>query len=196
MKDLHPIAAEILDLFRQHGQLEYGEQVTQISHAVQAGWFAREWGYDDELVLAAFLHDIGHLVPLAQAGQTYQTMGNLGMEAHDHWGETYLHSKGFSARIVATVRNHVAAKRYLCHVDPAYFEELSEASRQTLGYQGGPMDAAEAAAFAADPFFDDSIRIRRVDEAAKIEGFTVTDAHWAYFEALLEQVLGGKKTTT
>lgn len=187
---------QILALFRQHGQLEYGEQVTQLSHAVQAGCFARDWGYDDELVLAAFLHDIGHLAPLAQAEQPYATMGHLGMEAHDHWGESYLNGHGFSPRLVATVRNHVAAKRYLCRLDPAYYEELSDASRQTLVYQGGPMTAPEAAAFEADPFFEDSIRIRRVDEAAKIADFTVTDAHWAYFEALLEQVLGNRKIIT
>ena len=187
MKNPRYSSAAILQLFKKHGQMAYGEQVTQISHAIQAGLIARDWGFDDELILAAFLHDIGHLVPLDLEGIAFHTMGNYGVEAHDQWGKGFLQEQGFSERLVATVSNHVAAKRYLCFADPVYYASLSEASRQTLIYQGGAMQADEAAAFNADPFFVESIELRRADEAAKTPGFVVTEAHWHYFAALLDQ---------
>jgi predicted HD phosphohydrolase len=181
-------AQEILHLFRQHGHIEYGERCTQLSHAVQAGLIAKEKGYGDELILAAFLHDIGHLYPLEFGQTAFQTMGNFGMEAHDRWGGECLRKWGFSDRIAATVKNHVAAKRYLCLADARYYDQLSEASKETLRYQGGPMTEEEARAFEKDPFFDDSIRIRLVDDEAKAEDFEVTEGHWAYFRELLERL--------
>lgn len=186
---------EILELFRKHGHIEYGENVTQLSHAFQAGIIAQEKGYDHELVLAAFLHDIGHIIPLEKGQGSFQTMGEYGMESHDRWGGEYLRSLGFSERIWTTVENHVASKRYLCYADPAYFEDLSEASRITLSYQGGPMDEKEAEAFEQDPFFSDSILIRRIDEEAKDADFTVTDTHWDFLTRLLngmEKMQGNK----
>ncbi|MEZ4961894.1 MAG: HD domain-containing protein [Saprospiraceae bacterium] len=176
----------ILQLFRKHGHIEYGERCTQGSHAVQAGLIAKEKGFDDELVLAAFLHDIGHLYPLEFEQAEFQTMGNFGMDAHDRWGEEFLKINGFSERIIATVKNHVAAKRYLCLADARYYDQLSEASKETLCYQGGPMSEEEARAFENDPFFDDSILIRLVDDEAKAVDFEVTEEHWEYFTTLLE----------
>ena len=46
---------------------------------------------------------------------------------------------------------HVAAKRYLCAVEPAYLEALSPASVLSLELQGGPFDEREVAAFEASP---------------------------------------------
>lgn len=180
---------KILSIFHTYGDISYGERCTVNSHSIQSGLIAQAKGLDDELILAAFLHDIGHLYPLELTDQAHERMGKYGMEAHDKWGEDYLLTLGFSARLIATVKNHVAAKRYLCHVDPTYHEELSEASKQTLAYQGGPMNAAEAHRFQEDPFFDDSIAIRKIDDEAKAEDFEVTDAHWAYFGGLLENFL-------
>lgn len=182
------VTREIMDLFDRYGHLSYGEGCTQLEHAVQAGWFASEKGYDDELIAAAFLHDIGHLYPLGQAGLQVTEMGGYGLEEHDRWGEEFLRSRGFSDRIVATVRNHVASKRYLCRAEPGYYEALSAASRETLSYQGGPMTPEEAAAFESDPFFEDSIRLRRLDEEAKVEDFRITPAHLAFFTAVLDRL--------
>lgn len=178
---------EILDLYKKHGHIEYGERCTQLSHAVQAGLIAKEKGYDDELILASFLHDIGHLYPMEFGRKAFQTMGNFGMEAHDRWGEECLRKSGFSDRIIATVKNHVAAKRFLCSTDADYYGQLSEASMATLRYQGGPMTEEEVKAFKQAPFFDDSILIRLVDDEAKAEDFEVMEGHWGYFRELLER---------
>ena len=180
-------AQEILSIFKTHGSINYGERCSVNSHSVQAGLIAQAKGLDEELILAAFLHDIGHLYPLELKDQQHERMGAYGMEAHDKWGEDYLKEKGFSKRLIATVRNHVDAKRYLCFADPTYHHELSEASKKTLEYQGGPMDNAQAEAFRSDPFFEESIGIRMVDDEAKEEDFDVTEAHWEYFGTLLEK---------
>jgi 2-amino-1-hydroxyethylphosphonate dioxygenase (glycine-forming) len=180
---------EILNLFRKHGHIEYGEQITQNSHAVQASLIARARGCDNELILAAFLHDIGHLVPLEMENAQFETMGTFGMEAHDRWGEMFLREKGFSERIAATVKNHVAAKRYLCFADSDYYDQLSEASKETLRFQGGPMAAEEASAFENDPFFKDSILLRKIDEEAKEQDFKVKQEHWELIETLIDSAL-------
>jgi len=183
-----PVTFEILSLFQTYGHTEYGERVTQNAHAIQAGLLALEKGYDDELIVAAFLHDIGHLYPLDLKGAAFSKMGDFGLEAHDKWGEHFLKERNFSDRIIATVRNHVDAKRYLCFADSDYYDRLSNASKETLRYQGGPMDKEEANHFVTDPFFDDSIRIRRIDEEAKEQDFVVQKVHWDYFAELLDQI--------
>jgi putative nucleotidyltransferase with HDIG domain len=176
---------EIITLFKKHGAQEYGEQMSVLSHSFQAGLHAKAMGLDEELIIGAFLHDIGHLCPLEQAKAEFETMGEFGIEAHDQWGRAFLKSRGFSDRIVAVVYNHVAAKRYLCRRDETYYAELSEASKNTLAYQGGMMSEAEASAFENQPFFEESILIRKIDEAAKETDYQITAEHWAYFEQLL-----------
>ncbi|MBX2874320.1 MAG: HD domain-containing protein [Saprospiraceae bacterium] len=179
-----PIVDEVLNLFQQFGHMEYGEGFSVNSHSIQAGLLAKAQGLEKEMILAAFLHDIGHLYPLS-LNQEHEKMGEYGIEAHDHWGESFLQERGFSARIQATVKNHVAAKRYLCAIDSTYHDQLSLASQQTLTYQGGPMSKEEVRAFEADPFFQDSIVIRQLDDEAKLVTFEILPEHWQYFEALL-----------
>jgi gamma-butyrobetaine dioxygenase len=73
------------------------------------------------------------------------------------------------------VRLHVTAKRYLCATETDYFAKLSPASVHSLGKQGGPMTAAEAAAFAASPHAAAAIRLRRWDDGGKVDGLHVPD---------------------
>ena len=174
----------ILGLFHQHGEAAYGEQITQNSHAVQAGLIAQAQGLDEELILAAFLHDIGHLLPATEE-QKIRSMGAFGTEAHDRIGEEFLRQLGFRERLLTTIRNHVDAKRYLCFADAAYYDTLSEASKETLRYQGGPMQMREAKDFEASPFFADSIVLRKIDEQAKDTTFTIKPPDWDYLAALL-----------
>jgi phosphonate degradation associated HDIG domain protein len=163
--------ADILALFSSRGGDDYiGEPVTQLQHAAQAASLARADGGDDELACAAFLHDIGHLVG---AQRPHARMDAFGVAAHERIGAAYLRSRGFSARVVRLVGGHVDAKRYLTHVDPDYYARLSAASKRTLEFQGGPMSATEAHAFERDPAFDDILRLRRCDEAAKVADLTV-----------------------
>lgn len=184
------ITQEILSIFRKHGHIEYGERCSMLSHSVQAGLLAKAKDYDVELIAAAFLHDIGHLAPLEFANSApVTTMGSYGLDAHDHWGEDYLRSKGFSDRIIATVRNHVAAKRYLCFADDTYYQQLSTASQETLSYQGGSMSMEEAKTFEADPFFEDSILIRKIDDEAKEVNFEISETAMDYLETIVDKVL-------
>jgi len=165
-------AANILDqvfgLLDEQGSGAYhGEPVTQLEHMLQAGDLALRDGADDETVLAAFLHDIGHLCAhLLPVGE----MEGLGVEDHEAVGEAYLLAMGFSARVGRLVRSHVEAKRYLACREAGYLERLSDASRRTLSLQGGPMTDTEADRFAADPDFGQFLRLRAWDDAAKVPG--------------------------
>jgi 2-aminoethylphosphonate dioxygenase len=163
--------ADIIALFSSRGDGDYiGEPVTQLQHAAQAADLARSAGGDDEFICAAFLHDIGHLVG---AERSHARMDAFGVAEHESIGAAYLRSRGFSERVVRLVGGHVDAKRYLTHAKPDYYAQLSAASKRTLEFQGGPMDSAEARAFERDPVFDDILRLRGCDEAAKIADLTV-----------------------
>jgi predicted HD phosphohydrolase len=92
---------------------------------------------------------------------------------HDVIGGTFLRMRGFCEKVPHLVEGHVLAKRYLCFAEAGYFERLSEGSKRTLVFQGGPMSAAEAALFESDPLFDASLEMRRWDEEAKHAGLVV-----------------------
>ena len=155
--------AEVFGLYETHGMADYiGEPVSQIEHMSQAAQLAMAEGFDDEVVLAAFFHDIGHL-----CGQGGENMGGYGVVSHERLGADYLRRAGFSERIAKLVEYHVQAKRYLTFSQPDYYARLSEASRRTLAYQGAVMTAEEARAFERDPLFQVSLRLRHWDEQAK-----------------------------
>jgi phosphonate degradation associated HDIG domain protein len=172
-KQVEATVNEIFDLYHKHGAAEYaGEKVSQLEHMVQAAQMAMEGGFDDEVVLAAFLHDVGHLLPIQDASES---MDGYGMMDHEKVGADYLRKLGFSDRMCKLIASHVNAKRYLTWKYPEYYNQLSAASKKTLEYQGGRMEEAEAKAFEADPLFDLYIKMRRWDEAAKIEHLPVPD---------------------
>jgi 2-amino-1-hydroxyethylphosphonate dioxygenase (glycine-forming) len=169
------ITNEIMDLYAGYGGNEYaGEKVTQLEHMVQAAQLAEEQGFDEEVILAAFLHDIGHISEAAKDDESEEMsasrrMDGFGIKDHEELGADFLKEKGFSKKVVRLVQSHVEAKRYLTATDPAYYAELSEASRKTLEYQGGPMTREEAEAFKQYPLFSLIIQMRKWDELAKIE---------------------------
>jgi len=152
---------DIFALYDLHGDEDYGEGVTQLMHMVQAAKLAQQEGYDEEMILAAFFHDIGHFL------EDGEEMGIYGKRDHDRIGSEYLQSKGFSPELARLVASHVPTKRYLTYADKNYFDNLSAASKKTLEFQGGPMTADEAAAYAADPLIDSYIKIRYWDDQAK-----------------------------
>ena len=163
--------AEVFGLYERHGAADYiGEPVSQIEHMSQAAQRAMAEGFDDEVVLAAFFHDIGHL-----CGQGGANMGGYGVVSHERLGADYLRRAGFSERLAKLVEYHVQAKRYLTFSEPDYYARLSEASRRTLGYQGGVMSAEEARAFEQDPLCAVSLRMRYWDEQAKAMHVPVLD---------------------
>ncbi|QTT86330.1 phosphonate degradation HD-domain oxygenase [Pseudomonas chlororaphis] len=155
--------AEVFGLYERFGDSDYiGEPVSQIEHMSQAAQLAMAEGFDDEVVLAAFFHDIGHI-----CAQNAENMGGFGVVSHERLGADYLRRAGFSERLARLVEYHVQAKRYLTFKEPGYYERLSQASRRTLEYQGGVMSAEEARAFEQDPLCAVSLRLRHWDEQAK-----------------------------
>jgi len=155
--------AEVFGLYERFGDSDYiGEPVSQIEHMSQAAQLAMAEGFDDEVVLAAFFHDIGHICV-----QDAENMGGFGVVSHERLGADYLRRAGFSERLARLVEYHVQAKRYLTFKAPGYYERLSQASRRTLEYQGGVMSAGEARAFEQDPLCAVSLRLRHWDEQAK-----------------------------
>ena len=167
------ITDEIMNLYEEHGGAEYaGEKVSQLEHMAQAAQLAEAQGYDEEVVLAAFLHDIGHI---SEAAKGENEMDGFGIKDHEELGAEFLREKGFSKKVARLVESHVEAKRYLTFKDPAYYSNLSDASKKTLEYQGGPMTAEEATAFEQYPLFDLIIRMRNWDEQAKIENQPLPD---------------------
>ncbi|MEP7373154.1 MAG: HDIG domain-containing metalloprotein [Chitinophagaceae bacterium] len=158
---------EIFELYQKYGDEDYiGEPVSQVEHMCQAAQLAEAEGYPEEVILAAFFHDIGHfcehLMPVEQ-------MDGFGVVDHEKLGADYLRSKGFSEEIASLVQNHVQAKRYLTYHSPSFYGQLSEASKKTLEFQGGVMSTEEAKLFEADKLFELHIKLRRWDEKAKIE---------------------------
>lgn len=155
----------IFNLYALHGNEDYiGEPVSQLEHMLQAGELARREGQPDEVILAAFFHDLGHL--LAFEG-VVDHMEGFGVVSHEKLGADLLRDAGFSERIAAMVESHVEAKRYLTFRYPDYYDLLSEASKATLDLQGGRMNDEEASVFEKDPLFDLKIKLRYWDDEAK-----------------------------
>jgi phosphonate degradation associated HDIG domain protein len=170
------IVKEVFSLYELHGDEDYiGEPVSQLEHMSQAAALAQIEGYDDEVVLAAFFHDIGHL---CAAGGEADSMDGFGNMDHEQLGADYLMSRGFSRRIADLVKSHVIAKRYLTYKYPEYYDKLSPASRATLEFQGGRMNAKEAEAFEATPNADLIIKMREWDDLAKETDIPVENIDW------------------
>ena len=176
---------DILELYERYGSGDYiGEPVSQIEHMGQAARFAAEAGEDEDVILAAFFHDLGHL---CEHVMDVKQMDGCGVVDHELIGARYLAERGFSERVTRLVAGHVAAKRYLTFANPNYFAKLSAASRKTLEFQGGRMTADEAAAFERDPLFEIYLRLRTWDERAKEPHMPLPDL--GQYRAMMERHL-------
>ena len=158
-----PLVRIVQELFAEGGGEKYfGEAVTLHEHALQCAFIAVEAGAKPPMIVAALLHDVGHLLlGAAQTIADHDTDGH-----HESVGCLWL-AQYFGPEVVEPVRLHVDAKRYLCAVDPDYFEALSAASLQSLALQGGAMTEEEVMAFEVQPFARDAVRLRRWDDQAK-----------------------------
>jgi predicted HD phosphohydrolase len=156
----HPIPHEVVDeiyrVFKAKGHRSYGEEVTELQHALQCATFAQQAGEPPEVVVASLLHDYGHL--LHDLGED---VADRGIDArHERVGAHRL-EKWFGPEVVEPIRMHADSKRYLCWKESA-------ASKQSLALQGGPMEEPEARAFEKHPQFDRAIRVRRFDDQGKV----------------------------
>ncbi len=178
------------ELFAGPGARDYlGEPVTIGEHMRQAGALAEAAGAQPALVAAALLHDVGHLLGEMENGPAGGSSPAMRTEArHGEAGAGWL-SQWFGEAVTEPVRLHVAAKRYLCAVDAGYFGVLSAESVRTLSLQGGPMTAAEAAAFEAIGYSRDAVAVRRWDDQAKDQA--AAPPPFAHFAPLLAALAGG-----
>src|SRR5262245_47688843 len=168
MKDRTELVDRILDLYRTRGGMEYeGEGVTQLAHAAQCGALARAAGVTPELELAAWLHDIGHLLAALPGTPTRDGID----DRHETVGAAFLRD-AFGHQVSEPVALHVAAKRYLVSSSPDYYLRLSADSRRSLALQGGRMSPVEQRAFIERLCARDALRVRAWDDAAKRAGAT------------------------
>ncbi len=139
----------------------YDEAITELVHGLQCAALARRDGADDATLAAALLHDVGHLL----VGDLFPIEATLAKDwKHEEVGARYL-ARWFGPEVTEPVRLHVAAKRYLVGKDPDY--PLTPSSTRSLAVQGGPMDAAECAAFEALPGFEAAVAVRGWDDEGK-----------------------------
>jgi gamma-butyrobetaine dioxygenase len=166
----------ITRLFETGGSAAYfGEPVCQAEHALQSAQLAEAEGAPDSLVVAALLHDVGHLLHGLP-----ETIADRGIDGHHEAGGSAWLARNFGPAVTDPVRLHVAAKRYLCAVNAGYRDRLSPASLQSLALQGGPLDAAGVRAFEAEPFHAEAVRLRHWDDRAKVPGLPVPPlSHYA-----------------
>jgi phosphonate degradation associated HDIG domain protein len=170
-------------LFHTRGGADYGgEAVSQLAHALQAAWQAEQQGAESAMIVAALLHDIGHLLHDLPAG--YLEHGTD--DQHETLGARWL-SQYFGPAVTMPIQLHVTAKRYLCATEPTYFATLSPTSVRSLAVQGGPFTKAQAQRFIANPFAQQAVQLRRWDERAKIPALHTPD--FDHFRPHLEAVL-------
>lgn len=174
---------DIRSLFEQYGALAYsGEPVTQLEHALQSGALAEEAGASDELVAAAFLHDLGHLLNLQGETPTERGIDDL----HQYFALPFLRPV-LSDAVLEPIRLHVDAKRCLCAIDATYFGQLSADSVRSLELQGGIFSAEQAESFLQKPYAEDALRLRKWDDRAKIQNHPTPDLD--HYLALVERVI-------
>lgn len=192
-------AAALIHMLNTKGQGDYiGEPISQLEHSLQAAHLAMSNHAEDETVVAALLHDIGQFLPaeeIKSIAHEVQSMkdsddtsdGGVGRVGHERIGEEYLHRLGFSQKVSTLVGSHVAAKRYLCTAEPGYYDTLSEASKKSLMYQGGPMQGAEFERWAANPWCEEICQLRKWDDGAKIVGLAAEPVET--YEQMIVQLL-------
>ena len=178
-----PVIDEIFRVFAEYGSEQYlGEQVSMTEHMLQSAHAAERDGAPPRLVAAALLHDYGHFIhdlPEDAAEHGIDTR-------HEEVGFGFL-AEHFGEKVAEPIRMHVAAKRYLCAVEPSYLAELSPASIHSLELQGGPYTPEEVAAFEASPYAADAVRLRRYDDVGKVPGLRTPDLE--HYRPVLEAAL-------
>lgn len=159
-------AETLLRLYELRAGGAYGlAAVSQLEHALQAAAGVQAAGGPETLVVAALLHDVGHLFHDEDRDLAAEGLD----DRHEAQGAAWL-AQSFPPAVSEPVRLHVAAKRYLVAAEPDYAGRLSPDSVRSLALQGGPMSAAQRRAFKAEPWWREAVALRRLDEAAKVPG--------------------------
>jgi phosphonate degradation associated HDIG domain protein len=174
-------ADQIMEIYASRGNDHYGEDVSQREHAEQCAHHARADGASDELVIAALLHDIGHL--LHKFGED---AADRGIDTkHERIGAGFL-ARALPPGVTEPVALHVRAKRYLATTNPDYLNCLSGASMQSFILQGGVMSGEEVEAFLAEPHHAGAMKLRAYDELGKVAGMEI--AGFASYMPLIREL--------
>jgi gamma-butyrobetaine dioxygenase len=174
----------VLALYERWGAERYDEELRQLDHALQTAALARQADAPDTLVAAALLHDVGHLLEMADRDGPRDRTTDLRHEAR---GSAWLAGL-FPPAVTAPIALHVRAKRYLVAVEPAYAAVLSPGSTASLARQGGPLAPDEVTAFEANPGWADAVALRRWDDQGKVDGLAVPRLD--SYRPLLESLTG------
>jgi phosphonate degradation associated HDIG domain protein len=176
--------SDISELLHKQGQKQYGmEAVNQLEHALQCADLAEKAGETPETIVAALLHDLGHMLVAHKQGQ--QDIDTRTDDLHQFMALPFLRPL-FPAAVLEPIRMHVDAKRYLCLIDSGYWAGLSPASQHSLELQGGTFVESEAEAFMQQPYAREAVRLRRYDDLAKLP-LKVTPP-LSHFENFVSQV--------
>jgi phosphonate degradation associated HDIG domain protein len=180
----------LADIFQRRGQEEYlGEPVTMAEHMLQGAHFAEKAGESEAVVVAALLHDIGHFT--SEFG-TF-SMQDTDDRFHEAAGAQVL-EPFFPKLVIDCVHYHVAAKRYLCAVDKAYYDRLSTASIHSLNLQGGAMSTDEVARFEKQPDLQAIVSVRRYDDQGKVAGLKTPE--FSHYVPAIERVVAAHLAAT
>jgi predicted HD phosphohydrolase len=159
------IINEVFALYEKHEKNDHTvEPVLNLEHVSQVAALAEEEGFEDEVVLAAFFHNIGYLFTIDEKTKSKFDPDNIDQE---RLGADFLRERGFSERVASLVESNVIAQRYLGYKYPEYYDRLSDTDKLTLELHGGRMTVKEAAKFELDPDADVSLRLRYWDDKAK-----------------------------
>ena len=179
-------------LYSAHGHKGYiGEPISQIQHAAQAATLAKNTSHSDEVVCAAFLHDIGHMLVSRDFHLEKMVTNGIdyGVKNHERVGAIFAYEVTESLTISNLINNHVIAKRYMAGKYPHYHDTLSPASRQTLKFQGGPLTKEEQVELERDPLFPIYISMRRWDDKAKDPNLEIPQQEINGFWNMLQGVI-------
>lgn len=182
---------QITALFAERGHLTYdGEGITQLQHAWQCARLARQARAAPPLELAAWLHDLGHLLTGLEGTPTQRGID----DAHETLAAQALGGV-FGAEVTEPVALHVRAKRYLVAAQPGYARTLSPDSVRSLVLQGGPMSPVECDAFLSLPQAHDALRLRIWDDHAKecVQHPESPALALAELTALMQAVIDGRR---
>ncbi len=166
---MNPHLESILHILEHSGRRQYGAKaVTQLDHALQCAMLAELADASSELIAASLLHDLGHLMPSAH------DESHLRGDRHAERAIPLL-TPVFSKAVTEPVRLHVAAKRYLCAVNGAYWNTLSPASQHSLELQCGVFSLDAAALFIQQPYAAAAVQLRHWDDSAKVPQLATPD---------------------
>ena len=166
---MRPIIKKILRNYKTNKSLYIGEKITITEHMIQSAMLAEKNNCSSSLICASLLHDYGHFI----LDDPDELVNKKEDGKHEYVAYLYL-KKYFKKNVVEPIKIHVKAKKYLAR-NKKYYNILSNASKISLNLQGGVMNDIEAEKFEGEKYFDDAIKLRKFDEAAKKKNLKMKD---------------------